>query len=87
MQYLPIGSIEDFGGIDVVPTPDNVSDKNSPDSRNEDISQPGSAIKRNGIEKQNTSAYSYQLNYMVAITVKGTDYTLYIDSNGNMVVI
>lgn len=82
---MQIPVTDNFGGIDCVSTPDNVSDMNSPDSRNGDISTPGSEIKRKGLTKSNTTAYSYVLNYMVKVEVKGVSYTLVINTNGDMI--
>lgn len=86
-QYLPIPAEEDFGGLDTVSTPDSVRNLNTPDSRNDDISAPGAVVTRKGLEKQNTTAYSYALNYMIAVEIKGATYRLYIDANGSAVTI
>ena len=86
-QYLPIPPEEDFGGLDCTSTPDAVRDLNTPDARNNDISQPGSESKRNGMVKQNTSAYTNKIYHMLQCTVKGIDYTIYINSNGDIITI
>ena len=84
-QYLPIPVIEDFGGLDCTSTPDAVRDMNTPDSRNEDISQPGSDSKRNGLLKTTTTAYSYAIYAMVQCSIKGITNTLIINSNGDFI--
>ena len=84
-QYLPIPVVEDFGGIDCTSTPDAVQDLNTPDSRNEDISTPGAETKRNGLVKQNTTAYSYPIYAMIEVKIKDVKYTAYINSNGDFI--
>ena len=84
-QYLPLPPEEDFGGLDCTSTPDAVREMNSPDSRNEDISTPGAETKRNGLVKQNTTAYTYKIYHMLQCTVKDINYTIYINSNGDIV--
>ena len=86
-QYLPIPATEDFGGLDCTSTPDAVKNMDSPDCRNNDISQPGAEIKRNGMVKQNTSAYTNKIYHMLQCSIKDISYTIYIDSAGNIVTI
>lgn len=86
-QYLPIKPTEDFGGLDTVSTPDAVRDLNSPDCRNNDIGTPGAEIKRAGMEKKNTTAYTYIIYHMFQCTIKGIDYIAYINSNGDIITI
>lgn len=86
-QYLPTKVEEDFGGLDCVSTPDAVRTLNTPDSRNDDISQPGSESKRNGFVKTTTTAYANAIYHMIQVKIKDITYTAYIDASGNMVTI
>lgn len=76
-----------FSGLNTVMTPDDIKDTDTPDSRNDDISQPGALFTRPGMAKDNTTAKANGPIFALFTLQTEDDITkdIYIDSSGNVV--